>query len=169
MPTNGSPKAPHICLERLNARGDGWSVDLASAVALRFEGEEFDRGRVQRVLGWGTLSLAEGGTTALALARYVGQDTPSEFKHGLDAGLKFIYADDRWGLSAEFVNRKIGDSAQRYAIGFDYRAFADNWLSATVGKDYGPELEGGLIALLNLQFNVGEHRLKEHQAAADAN
>lgn len=151
------------CTRVIQARGDGISVDVASAIAWSYPGTRFENGDFKQFLAWATVGYASDRVTFLGLARYVGRDEGTTLKSGFDLGVRLLYAADRWGISAEFVNRKIDVSEQRYAGGLDFRVTGDTWLTTTFGKDYGEQDKGGLIALANLQFNIGKQRLEKLQ------
>ena len=149
------------CVQRITARGTGISVDAASALVWSFPSTRFENGDFKRAMAWLTAGWSNDNGSAILLVRYVGsEDTSAKLKSGYDIGGRVIYAADRFGISAEAVGRKSDEWASRYAGTFDYRVDGKTWVTLTVGKDYGKGSEGGLIATVGLQFNVGEPQEK---------
>ena len=150
------------CMKVINARGVGFSWDLAGAVAESFPTGQFQDRTLRRVLAWTTFSYSTASVSFLGLARYVGERATAkdDFVHGLDLGVRLVYARERWGLSGEAIHRSLdGQGQQRYSAGLDYRLVDDSWINVTFGKDYGGGGDGALIALTNLQVNLGKKRI----------
>lgn len=155
------------CVDRLQARANGVFVDVAGSLALRFAGSQFDDAEINRALGWGTLAFAQQNINLLGLVRYVGEQQEGEFESGVDFGGRLLIARERWGVSAEYVFRTIGEGQQTYSGMFEYRAFGHNWLSLTIGKDYGHGNSGEFKSIAGIQFNVGEKRFAENKELSE--
>lgn len=151
------------CMKVINARGDGVSLDVAGAAAFAFPDSVLRSGELSRALGWASLAYSANTVSFVGLGRVLHDRSEStDAKTGYDLGLRLVFAVDRWGLSVEGVRRRLGDdpSEQRYTGGFDYRLTDGTWLNMTFGKDYGAGNDGGVIALANLQVNLGDQRLQ---------
>ena len=110
---------------------------------------------------WITPSWLSGRFSAIGVARLAWQDMATDTRTAWDFGARAVYSYSRYAASAEGLYRRRsagdGDETQyRLATVFDIRVSTDLWLTATFGKDFEAAEGGGLIALANLQWNLGK-------------
>jgi hypothetical protein len=143
-----------------------WGV--AGGAAWAFPDQVWERGRVQRMGVWTTLSyegtpFAGSSTfTPVAVVRYLAErgDTASST---IDAGGRLVLSGATYSASVEGVLRRPveGPGARtlyRIAGIAEYRLRPDLWISATMGRDYRSADQGSLLAQLGVRFHVTRDR-----------
>jgi len=121
------------------------------------------RGGIHSLGVWVTPSWLSGRFSAIGVARLAwdGLQADSTRTTALDLGGRAVYSYGRYAASGEALWRHrgdgdTGDEQYRLAALFDVRLTPDLWLSATFGKDFEATSGSGLIALANLQWNLGK-------------
>jgi hypothetical protein len=155
----------------------GLVLQLAAGVATVFPGNAFSAGEISRYGAWSTLTyrLEDPKLDFIALARF--QQNRAGDGQGLwDAGGRIHWTQDRFGLSAEFVNRTALDvdvdspgggvsggtfqfETSRRIVGMlEYRASDDLYVTASFGQDYerAGEDQSPVVAILGLNLHLGE-------------
>jgi len=138
---------------------EGFQVDLAGGTAWRAPSAALDSTDFDRFGLWLTASYTANDLSFIALARYLGIDGTDQ--DVLDFGGRFIYAQDRFALSAEYVDRHINNGPGdqwRLAGVFDYRVSRAIWLTGTFGRNYDDDARGSLLAQLGLSLNLSKKR-----------
>lgn len=138
---------------------EGFQLDLAGGTAWRAPSAALDSTDFDRFGLWLTASYTANDLSFIALARYLGVDGTDQ--DVLDFGGRFIYAQDRFAVSAEYVDRHIhnGPGDQwRLAGVFDYRVSRAIWLTGTFGRNYDEDARGSLLAQLGLSLNLSKKR-----------
>lgn len=164
---------------RLSARGrqqctddvadrHGFVVSLAAAAGFGFlemaePGALFPtpEGGLNTLGLWITPSWLSGRFSAIGVARFVWRDMATDTRTAWDVGARAVYSYGRYAASAEGLYRRRdtggdGENEYRLATVFDIRVSTDLWLTATFGRDFEETGGSGLIALANLQWNIGK-------------
>jgi len=143
----------------------GFSLEAAGAVALRYPGNDTEKGRAYRGGCWVTptyRSASHAQIQYLGVFRWLMEDG---VKPRYDLGFRFLWlATERLSMSAEYISRfgQIPDTEKedtyRIAGVVDYHLDADMYLTATFGKNFQENAEGrdDLIARLGISFDFGD-------------
>lgn len=152
------------CTAILSAKR-GFVMDVAAASGWRFADGQLDGSDWRSGAVWATPSFIQQNVSVVGLARYNwGADDAGDL---LDLGLRGVYAWDRYGVSAEGVFRRPqgdGDNLYRLALTFDVLLTGDVWLTTSFGRDFNEDDAGSLLAIANLQWNVGDRSVKPSPA-----
>lgn len=167
------------CLDTAQQRV-GWLLDSATAYSVDVPAADlarFDEEGARAFTGWATLAylfdnyIGEGQKRAYAWSlmltgraqREWNADAPDGWR--IDGGLRVVVAWERYGISTEGVGRRQSttgsdevDLLWRAALTVDYRLSSGTWVSATFGKDFGEGDDEPLLALANVQWNIGRDR-----------
>lgn len=146
------------CTAILSAR-NGFVMDVAAASAWRFPDGEVDDGRWRAGSVWVTPSLILRNLSWVGVARYTWSDDADD---QLDLGVRGIYAWRRYGASLEAVMRRPKSEEDRYRVGLilDVLLMKDVWLTTSFGREFTGDDAGSLVALANLQWNIGDRSIK---------
>ncbi|CAN5431478.1 hypothetical protein BH09BAC1_BH09BAC1_07960 [soil metagenome] len=161
----------------------GWSVEFASASLLDFPTNDWSYSRISKFGAWFTVSYRPNKGKAehleiLAVARYLGVfgDTVSNM---LDAGARFVFAKDKFNISAEVLGRLMiaqpsddictrngeiidcgnrSEGTYRIAVNAEYKLSEIIYITATFGKDFGQpyqtDVKSSLLAILGINFGL---------------
>jgi hypothetical protein len=164
------------CITTLHDRV-GFMAEVAGAYSMTLPGGDFQklpslRSRQQTywlTLGY-VLDRAPGDwnhaldISLLAVGRYQGEvPGQGDSIRRLDTGARVVVAWDRYGASVEGTYRRQTAAASiqnlsRFGFTIDYRLAGGAWATVTFGKDFGSPDSTPLIALANLQWNIGIDR-----------
>jgi hypothetical protein len=154
----------------------GFVLQVASALSGGYPSNDFNRGKLQRVGAWGTLSYRweNPHIEFISLARYL-RNRADTSQNLLDLGGRLLLIKDRIALSYEAVSRSVSDAsvdpgstsggvALRFASStrqtglVEIRATSDLYITASFGKDFkqGTSLKHHVIAALGLQWHWGD-------------
>lgn len=169
--------ALHQCLTTMHDRV-GFMAELTGAFSMTLPGGDFQKSPALRsyqqtywlTLGY-VLDRAAGqwnhalDVSLLAIGRYQ-DDTPAEGSstRRLDAGGRLVLAWDRYGASVEGTFRREAPNGapaaneSRFGLSLDFRLAGGAWATVVFGKDFGTSDSTPLIALANLQWNLGIDR-----------
>jgi hypothetical protein len=155
---------------------EGFFWDVAGGAVWQFAGERWDGGDLTKWGAWTTLAYEGavlGRWSPVITARYVRNDLVADRSGAVDIGGRLLRSADQYGVSVEYVNRRLvgsvpADAARnqyRLTGMVEYRVAADAWLLASFGRAYdAPERRGNLVAQLGLSLAFSRDRYK-----ADAN
>ena len=152
--------AAAACTEQIAAT-TGFALDGALGAAFEFPEGRAANGQAGTFALWLSPSWLARSATAAGVLRFTRDalqtDTASS---ALDIGVRGIHASDRWSLSAESVYRRLdragsADHLLRLTVLADVLLAGETWLTVSFGKDFDADDAGSLLALANLQWNVG--------------
>ncbi len=155
----GKDEAFQRCLTAVHHRV-GFLMSIAGGAQWDFAENDLAEGELTQYGVWITPAYDFDPITLAGAVRFlhVEGDTPQDV---YDFGARLIYARGAFGLSAEGVARIVDvdgsdvESRWRVAFGVDYEMSPGVWLNTTLGKDYGTGDSQPLLALANLEFNLG--------------
>lgn len=148
------------CTEQIAAT-TGFVLDGAIGAAFDFAGGRAANGRPGAFGLWLTPSWLGRTATAAGVLRLTRDALRTDASlTAFDVGVRGIHASERWSLSAESVYRRLerGDTADdlfRVTVLADVLLAGETWLTVSFGKDFDGDEAGSLLALANLQWNVG--------------
>lgn len=143
---------------------EGLFWELAGAAVWAVPNGVIDKGMLDRLGLWTTLSQQWKEISLIAVGRYISVSTDALSKGSIDLGARCIYTKDRYGISLEYVWRtQVGAKDSnipqwRLVGGIDYLIAPDTWAVVSFGKDYNTQAAGSLVAQLGLTFNIGKDR-----------
>jgi hypothetical protein len=114
---------------------------------------------------WASMAYDSTLFSAIALVRILSQQDASTMTNGklLDAGLRGIYKQKSYGLSAEgLIRRDLSNGAHattyKLDLAVEYKMTDDTWLSVSFGKGFTimPGEAGSWFSLANLQWSFGK-------------
>lgn len=142
---------------------EGFLLELAFGGVWRFADAIADSGRLARFGAWLTPAYQWHNWSIVGVGRIlldkVGDSTQTTF----DAGARFIFTQDKYGVSLEAVGRtytwdNAPDPEWRIAAVLDVEITEDTWLTTTFGRDYHSSKPGSLLARLGLSLNLSSKR-----------
>jgi hypothetical protein len=156
-----SPEGVGRCTADLSARR-GAAMDVAVAAAATFPEGRATSGEISSVGVWITPAILGDRFSNIAVLRLAWHDLDSTTsRNTFDAGLRSVYAWDRYATSLELVNRlerRSGETSDfiRIALNFDVKIAGDTWLNVALGKDFDARQPQSLLALLGFQWQLGD-------------
>ena len=145
----------------------GFTLDIAGGGAWSFLDGAWDNGRMARAGIWLTPAFKwsdQGDLVGLASINWQGLDADSTSRI-IDLGVRGIYAWSKFAISAETIYRNLGgdvpgDDLWRVDVGIDVELRDGIWLTSTFGKDFNARDARSLLAIANLQWNIGDRSIK---------
>ncbi len=145
----------------------GFTLDVAGGGAWGFRGGAWDNGALSRAGVWLTPAFKwgeHGDLVGVASVIWQGLDADSTSRV-LDLGMRGIYAWSRFAISAETIYRNLGgdvpgDQLWRVDLGIDVELRDGIWLTSTFGKDFNASDARSLLAIANLQWNIGDRAIR---------
>lgn len=145
----------------------GFSVDLAGAIDVHAVDAKLTQSGTSFVgYGlWANMAYDSTRFSAIAVARISSQQDASTMTTGklLDGGLRGIYKQKAYGLSAEgLVRRDLSNGAHattyKLDLAVEYKMTDDTWLSVTLGKGFAFASgdTASWFSLANLQWSFGK-------------
>jgi hypothetical protein len=163
-------------LEKLRV---GWQLEFASAGALDFPEDNFDKAEFSRLGTWLTTSYRstkvtkdENGKKSIAspiqflgVARYTLDDQNEDTDNLFDLGAGIVYQLNHTplALSLEYV-RRFGDGGDDRVVGVaEYRINNNYTVFASYGKTFEDSFEGdgNLVTLFGLKFGAGKNQVTQ--------
>lgn len=148
----------------LAASTTGFSLDLAGAIDVHAADARLTQAATS-LAGyalWTNLAYDTSRFSGIAVARITERRDAMPSRQLLDAGLRGIFKQKNYGISAELLVRRIrGDAADttyRADLGVEYKLTGDTWLSVTLGRGFAlaPGDAGAWFSLANLQWSFGK-------------
>ena len=132
----------------------GWLLEVASAAAGRFPGNDFDGFEPTRVAGWITPGYAFDRIDMIAVLRVVAERDPDRTLY--DFGGRAVVETDLISLGAEALGRDGDYESYRVALNVEAKLTDDLYASATFGKDFEESNdEDDLLSLFKVDYNLG--------------
>lgn len=152
----------------LDREGFFWNV--VGGAAWAFPEQVVEAGELARWGLWSSVSYESGPWSPIGVLRYVASEGASfrDDRTGdfLDLGARLIYTTGAFGISAEYVFRRLlddnGDDADQYRLvgAVEYSLSEYAWLIASFGRDQDADRRGSLVAQLGLSFNISRDRYR---------
>lgn len=151
---------------------EGFIWDVAGGATWQFAGESWESGELAKHGIWTTMTYegAEFGRWSPILAvRYLRDASGDEDDDAVDIGGRILRTADRFGVSVEYVHRRltgeVADTVKRsqYRLTgmLEYRLAADTWVIASFGRAYDDEpRRGNLVAQLGITAAFSRDRYK---------
>jgi hypothetical protein len=155
-------EAANQSLQVLASARAGFFLEVAGGAVWDAPSAAIDSASLARWGAWMTASYQMTNLSFLGVFRYLGGTGVGE-DAGIDVGFRVLYAQDRYGLSAEYVDRHFtGGGARtnewRLAGVVDYRLNKTFWLVGTFGRDYAPSSAGSLLAQIGVSLQFSRDR-----------
>ena len=143
----------------------GFVMDIALAGVVRAPAQQFSGSTLSQYAAWITPSWLGSGAAALGVLRLGYDRGQTTNRTVFDAGVRALRRLEQFQYGGEAILRYAqGDSTEgtyyRAGITFEAKLTQDIWLTSTLGRNYQPSKEGGLLAVLNFQWNVGKPTLE---------
>jgi hypothetical protein len=153
------------CVDIL-AANRGFTLDLAGGMAWSFADGTWETGKAALAGFWLTPSWRagdHGNIVGIASANWQGLDGDTT-RFVLDGGIRGIYAWKSLAVSLETIYRRVSgelptENQFRVDLGFDVELFDGVWLTSTFGKDFSADDARSLLAIANLQWNIGNRSI----------
>lgn len=148
------------CTETLAARR-GWSIDAAAGGAIDFPGGSASGAELGSFGLWLNPAYLGHGTSAAGVLRLLWDDIHTDTTRStVDLGVRAFRSLHRWAFSGEAVYRHLSrgedsDDLVKLSLIFDVLLGGETWLTVTFGREFAADDARSLIALANLQWNVG--------------
>jgi hypothetical protein len=144
----------------------GFTLDIAGGGAWSFDDGSWDAGRFATAGIWLTPAWKlndNSDLVGIASAMWQGLDSDST-QTMLDVGIRGIHAWKSVGISAETIyrhtrGREVDNNQFRVDLGLDIEMVDGLWLTSTFGKDFNASGARSLLAIANLQWNIGDRSI----------
>lgn len=145
----------------------GFTLDVAGGGAWAFRDGAWENGTMSRAGVWLTPAFKwsqHGDMVGVASIHWQGLDSDSTSRV-IDLGVRAIYAWNRFAISAETIYRNLGgdvsgDDLWRVDVGLDVELRDGLWLTSTFGRDFNARDARSLLAIANLQWNIGDRSIQ---------
>lgn len=163
-------------LQNLKIQRYGFSLDVASGLALNFQNNRFNSGKMYRYATWVTLGwLYKSGFSLLGIARHqfnpdkVFADDKNTLKtttlNTLDTGIRIDYSGNersKFSINSEYIyrsvlNNSLVEPSWRGTINASYEIRKNYLLTFSFGRDFDKKIstDGNVIAAINLIAGFG--------------
>ena len=144
----------------------GFTLDIAGGGAWSFDDGSWDAGRFATAGIWLTPAWKlndNSDLVGIASVMWQGLDSDST-QTMLDVGIRGIHAWKSVGISAETIYRhtrggEVDNNQFRVDLGLDIEMVDGLWLTSTFGKDFNASGARSLLAIANLQWNIGDRSI----------
>jgi hypothetical protein len=141
-------------------------MDAATGTAATFPSGRADAGHFSSAGAWLTPAWLGESFSNIAVLRMRWDDLDGDTTStSFDAGVRSVYAFERYAASVEVVNRltsRAGESKDlvRFGVTFDAKVGSDVWLNVSLGKEFDASKPQSLRALLGFQWQLGDRAVQ---------
>ena len=144
----------------------GWLIEYVGAILVDFPADNFDAGKISRWGLWATTTfrLEDPLVDFLGLVRIIRDVRAGKGENLFDIGGRIVWQQDRFALSAEFVQRFGSTNGMqdkntwRLNGNIEYRVTDNAYISASFGRNFEHDADrkGTLIAVVAINLGFGE-------------